>query len=94
MASELVGDVQVYLLTSDTCPGCEAAKKHLAKELADGSIKELNIDKDPEAALVISGLDIRAVPELVFARKTKDGKIHICTEIGTQKAKCAELENL
>lgn len=94
MAEEGLGDIQVYLLTSDSCQGCEAAKKKLTKELADGTVKELNIDKDPEAATVISALDIRAVPELVFARKTKDGKIHVCTEIGTKDAKCAEFENI
>jgi len=92
--SEDLGDVQVYLLTSDSCPSCQDAKKRFEKEIAQGMVKELNIDKDPEAAVVISALDIRGVPELVFARKTKDGKIHVCTEIGTEKAKCAEFETL
>lgn len=92
--SEDLGDVQVYLLTSETCPACIEAKKRFEKEIANGSVKELNIDKDPEAAVVISALDIRGVPELVFARKSKDGKIHVCTEIGTEKAKCAEFDVL
>ena len=92
--SEDLGDVQVYLLTSDSCGACADVKKRFEKELADGSMKELNIDRDPEAAVVISALDIQAVPDLVFARKTKDGKIHVCTEIGTEKAKCAEFETL
>jgi len=92
--SEDLGDVQTYLLTSDSCPACQEVKKRFEKELAQGIIKELNIDRDPEAAVVISALDIRGVPELVFARKTKDGKIQVCTEIGTSKARCVESDSL
>lgn len=53
-----------YLITSPTCPACHEAKERLKDALEKGEIKELSIETDEGADMVLK-MNLNAVPVLI-----------------------------
>ena len=88
------GDVQIYLVTSDRCGGCVQAKEQLRSEIESGAVIELSLERNPVAGQILDELGVKAIPALLFARRTEDGKIAVCNEVGTANAKCVVVDKL
>lgn len=70
----------LYLISSEHCPGCDVAKKVFNEEIANGTIKVLTIDDD-KGWDIIRKLKLKAVPQLVLEEKGRYCKINLKGEI-------------
>lgn len=78
MYEDIVG-IGIGVITSDSCPACQQFKE-FHKELLDmWLIIELNVDRDPLAQVVASGLQVQTVPHMVFMVFTYSGEIRVCS---------------
>lgn len=80
------------LLVQEGCPGCESAKKELAKMGGEGkNIRVLDIGKDAEGAKIAGALQVREVPSFVVVQREGDKRSACLIDKAGEVGRCAEL---